>query len=322
MTSSSSLAEQILRQERRALSQAITLAESSLPSHQATAEDIIAHLTPHITHETKRIAISGAPGAGKSSFIEVFGMEAIKDYRVAVLAVDPSSRMGGGAILGDKTRMEQLANQARAYIRPSPSGLSSGGIARGTRAAITLCEAAGFNLILIETVGVGQAETAVYDLVDFFCLLLSPSSGDDLQGVKRGIMELADLIIVNKDDGDLQNHAQKTARDYANALKLIRPAHQSWMPQLITASTIEKKGIQQTRTIMEDFFASNKKHIKDKRISQNNAIFQQELIHAFQDHLMQKNNIKNDIIAMQKRIQKGTKTPYQAAQEIFAKIAK
>ena len=210
----------LLRGDRRALSRAITLVESTRPDHRDRAGRLIAAL-PDST--ALRIGLSGTPGVGKSTFIEAFGtMLTEQGLRVAVLAVDPSSTRSGGSILGDKTRMELLSRNPRAYVRPSPSSAHLGGVARRTREAIRLCEAAGHDVVLIETVGVGQSETLVAQMSDLFILLLAPAGGDELQGVKRGIMEMADLILVNKADGDLLSPARRTVADYAGALRLLR----------------------------------------------------------------------------------------------------
>src|SRR6202045_1119037 len=222
------LLRDLRRGGRRALARAITLVESSRPDHRDKAERIIEALLPE-TGKAVRIGISGPPGAGKSTFIERFGLAGIElGRRIAVLAVDPASKRGGGAILGDKTRMAELARAPEAFIRPSSAGDSRGGIARRTREAILLCEAAGFDAILVETVGVGQAETAVAEIVDMFVLILPPAAGDELQGIKRGIIELADLVLVNKADGALLDHATRAAADYGNALRLIRPSVPEW----------------------------------------------------------------------------------------------
>jgi LAO/AO transport system kinase len=207
--------------DRRALARAITLVESARPDHRAQALELLAALPKE--KQALRIGLSGTPGVGKSTFIEAFGLMLIaQGLRVAVLAVDPSSARSGGSILGDKTRMEQLARAPAAFIRPSPSNAQMGGVARRSREAVALCEAAGYDIVLIETVGVGQSETVVAQISDLFVLLLAPAGGDELQGVKRGIMEMADLILVNKADGDLAAAAQRTRADYAGALHLLR----------------------------------------------------------------------------------------------------
>ncbi len=215
------LAGRIAAGERRALARAITLVESGRADHRAQAEALLDRLGT--AREALRIGLSGTPGVGKSTLIEAFGLMLTgQGLRVAVLAVDPSSARSGGSILGDKTRMEQLARDPGAFIRPSPSQTQLGGVARRTREAVALCEAAGFDVVLIETVGVGQSETVVAEMSDLFVLLLAPAGGDELQGVKRGIMEIADLILVNKADGDLRPQAMRTCADYSGALRLLR----------------------------------------------------------------------------------------------------
>jgi LAO/AO transport system kinase len=237
------LAQGVLAGQRRALARAITLIESTRPDHRAAADALLEALLPH-TGNSVRIGISGVPGVGKSTFIESFGLHVINQgHRVAVLAVDPSSPRSGGSILGDKTRMEELSRDERAFIRPSPSGGTLGGVARRTREALLACEAAGFDVIIVETVGVGQSETAVADMVDMFLLLLVPGGGDELQGIKKGIVEIADAIIVNKADGDLAAAAQRAARDYANALHLLRPASPHWTVPVLRSSALTHHGI-------------------------------------------------------------------------------
>lgn len=239
------LAAAILSADRRALARAITLVESTRPDHRAAAADLLDRLAGH-GRQAVRLGLTGTPGVGKSTFVEGFGtMLADRGLRVAVLAVDPSSARTGGSILGDKTRMERLARHPGAYIRPSPSQTQLGGVARRTREAVALCEAAGFDLVLIETVGVGQSETVVAELADVFVLLMAPAGGDELQGVKRGIMEAADLIVVNKADGDLLPAAMRTCADYAGALRLLRPRPQDapGFPKAMTASALHAQGL-------------------------------------------------------------------------------
>ena len=238
------LAERIRAGDRRALARAITLVESTRADHRAAARRLLEAVQG--AGDAVRLGLSGAPGVGKSTFIEGFGMRLLgRGLRVAVLAVDPSSARTGGSILGDKTRMERLSREAGAFIRPSPSGGALGGVARRTREAILLCEAAGFDAILVETVGVGQSEVMVADMTDVFALLLAPGGGDDLQGVKRGVMEIADLVIVNKADGDLAPAARRTRSDYEGALKLLRsrPHDPEGYPLAMTVSAREESGL-------------------------------------------------------------------------------
>ncbi len=238
------LAGRIRAGERGALARGITLVESSRADHQEAAQALIAALLPD-TGRAIRLGLSGAPGVGKSTFTEAFGtFLTARGYKVAVLAVDPSSARSGGSILGDKTRMELLARDPNAFIRPSPSGGTLGGVARRTREAMLLVEAAGFDVVLVETVGVGQSETSVADMVDMFLLLLSPAGGDELQGIKRGIMELADLIVVNKADGDLVPAAKRAAMEYKTALRLMRPKSAHWTPTVRLASALRGEGLE------------------------------------------------------------------------------
>jgi len=238
------LAERLRAGERRALARAITLVESARADHRAQAAELLAALGT--AKQALRIGLSGTPGVGKSTFIEAFGlMLTAQGQRVAVLAVDPSSARSGGSILGDKTRMERLSRDELAFIRPSPSQTQLGGVARRTREAVALCEAAGFDVVLIETVGVGQSETVVAEMSDLFVLLLAPAGGDELQGVKRGIMEIADLILVNKADGELKSQALRTCADYAGALRLMRkrPEDPEGFPKAIAVSALETQGL-------------------------------------------------------------------------------
>ena len=239
------LAEGVVAGERRALARAITLVESARPDHRADATALIARLA-RTGREALRLGLSGTPGVGKSTFIESFGLMLVaQGLRVAVLAVDPSSSRTGGSILGDKTRMERLSRAPEAFIRPSPSQTHLGGVARRTREAVALCEAAGFDVVLIETVGVGQSETTVAEMSDLFLLLLAPAGGDELQGVKRGIMEIADLILVNKADGDLKPAATRTCADYAGALRLLRkrPEDPDGFPKAMMVSALADIGL-------------------------------------------------------------------------------
>ena len=236
------LARGLLSQDRAALARAITLVESRRTDHQAAARRLLARLMPH-TGKAQRLGITGVPGAGKSTTIEALGCNLTQaGHRVAVLAVDPSSTRTGGSILGDKTRMERLAMDQRAFIRPSPSGGELGGVARKTREAILLCEAAGFDVVIVETVGVGQSETVVADMVDLFMAVLIPGGGDELQGIKKGLIEIADLILINKADTD-PPRAERSAREYRNALHILTPAHPDWTPPVLTASGLNNAGL-------------------------------------------------------------------------------
>ncbi len=245
--------EGVLMGNRTILSQAITLIESSLDSHQKTAQNIIEKCLPYAGNSV-RIGITGVPGVGKSTFIESFGTYLTSlGKKLAVLAIDPSSERSGGSIMGDKTRMELLSSDANAFIRPSPSGGTLGGVARKTRESIILCEAAGFDTIFIETVGVGQSETAVHSMVDFFLLLMLAGAGDELQGIKRGIMEMADMIAINKADGNNIEKANLARNEYNNALHLFPPSPSGWIPTVLTCSAQKNEGIAEIWETIEHY---------------------------------------------------------------------
>lgn len=268
-------------QNKNALARAITLVESKLPEHQKLAQELLEKLAPK--NETKRIGISGTPGVGKSTFIEAFGkILTAKDLRVAVLAVDPTSQVSGGSILGDKTRMEELSRDPLAFIRPSPSGGTLGGVARRTREAMLLCEAFGFDVILVETVGVGQSETAVAQMVDCFMMLLQPGAGDDLQGIKRGILELVDMVVVTKADGAQAKVATEAVHHYQQALHILR--HDNvWHPPVLSCSSLEKKGLPEIWQAIEKFYQTQKNQITTKRATQRLSWLDQALAESLQD---------------------------------------
>jgi len=237
------LADGVLGGNRRALAQAITLIESTRDDHRVAAGDLLKRLMPHAGNSI-RLGISGVPGVGKSTFVEALGNHVIDTgHRVAVLTVDPSSAISGGSILGDKTRMELLSRRSEAYIRPTPAGRTLGGVSRRSREALILCEAAGFDVVFVETVGVGQSETRVADMTDMFVLLQLPGGGDELQGIKRGIMELADLILINKADDELQTLAERSVAEYRNALRLLHPRSVNWKVEVRTCSARDGTGI-------------------------------------------------------------------------------
>ena len=243
LAKTTALAEAILAGRRRELARAITMIESTRQDHRMIAEALMDRLLPH-SGRSFRMGISGVPGVGKSTFIEALGLHIIeRGHRVAVLTVDPSSPKSGGSILGDKTRMETLSRHKDAFIRPSPSGGTLGGVARRTHEVMVASEAAGFDVVLVETVGVGQSETAVVNLTDMFLLLIAPGGGDDLQGIKKGVVEMADLIAVNKADGDLLAAAERAQQDYSSALQLLRQQPSAWQPRVMACSAMEGTGV-------------------------------------------------------------------------------
>ena len=255
LPSTAELVEGILKGDITMLSRAVTLVESLSPDHQAVAQEVIEKCLPH-SGRSRRIGITGVPGAGKSTSIDVFGLHVLKQGgKLAVLAIDPSSERTKGSILGDKTRMERLSVHPSAFVRPSPSAGSLGGVARKTRETIVLCEAAGFNNIFVETVGVGQSETAVHSMVDFFLLLQLAGTGDELQGIKRGIMEMADGIVINKADGDNINRAQLAQAQFRSALQLFPPTASGWQPEVLTYSGYYELGIPEVWDMIDRYFA-------------------------------------------------------------------
>lgn len=318
------LADQIIARDRRALARAITLVESSRADHRAQAAQLVETLRARAPQQAIRIGLSGTPGVGKSTFIESFGMMLTgSGLRVAVLAVDPSSARSGGSILGDKTRMDQLSRDPNAFIRPSPSQTHLGGVARRTREAVALCEAAGFDVVLIETVGVGQSETVVAEMSDLFILLLAPAGGDELQGVKRGIMEMADLILVNKADGDLKPAAMRTQADYAGALRLLRkrPQDPEGFPKAMSVSALEDKGLitawEEMTTLVEWRRAHG--HFAGRRAEQAQYWFGQEVRQGLLAQL-DAPVVRADMAALGSKVALGEITPSVAAAQILAKL--
>lgn len=309
----------ILAHDRVILSQAITLVESTNPEHYDKAQAVIEQCLPH-AGKSVRIGITGVPGVGKSTFIEAFGLHLTKlGHKVAVLAIDPSSERSKGSILGDKTRMEHLSVEPNAFIRPSPSGLTLGGVARKTRETTILCEAAGFDIILVETVGVGQSETIVKSMVDFFLLLMLAGAGDELQGIKRGIMEMADALIINKADGDNLKMATAAKAQYRSALKLFPPNENGWEPTVDTCSALTHEGIENAWLTICQF----------TNLTQSNNYFykqrDEQLITTFYDwiDLSIKNNFysnektKNKISELISAVKDKKISPYQAANQLI-----
>ena len=314
----------ILAGNKMALSRAITLVESTNPEHIDKANQVIQGCLP-FANQSVRIGITGVPGVGKSTFIEVFGKYLTSiGKKVAVLAVDPSSSISHGSILGDKTRMEELVKDENAYIRPSASGESLGGVSRKTRESIILCEACGFDTILIETVGVGQSETAVHSMVDFFLLLNLAGAGDELQGIKRGIMEMADLVVINKADGDNKNKAKLAKTELNRALHLFPEKNSGWMPKTTTCSAIEKEGIDAVWETISEYFTLTKEngYFDKKRASQN----QYWLLETINEQL--KNRFYNhpEIIQLleenKKAVQNNEISPFASANLLLGKYFK
>lgn len=314
-----SLAESICRGDRVALARAITLLESSLPEHRETAAQVLERCMPNRV-PSFRVGITGSPGVGKSTFIEAFGLHAgAQGSKIAVLAVDPSSRLSRGSILGDKTRMTALSAADFAFIRPSPAGESLGGVARMTRDTILLCEAAGYDLILVETVGVGQSEMAVHSMTDFFLLLLLPGAGDELQGIKRGIVEMADLLVVNKADGERLPLAQRARGEYLNALHLFPPKENGWSPQVLTCSAAENTGIEEVWTAMQAFRSHTTANgsMEQRRRLQALAAMDEQLQNALKEQFLKHPTIKTQLPVIEQEVLSGRISPAKATQVLL-----
>jgi len=319
---SDTLLKPLLAGDRRALARAITLIESTRGDHRERADALLAEVLTHAgqkTNKSVRLGITGVPGVGKSTFIERFGLSLIEQGRsLAVLAIDPSSKRGGGSILGDKTRMEELSRHPAAFIRPSPAGATLGGVARRTREAMLLAEAAGFDTVLVETVGVGQSETAVADMVDMFIVLLLPAGGDDLQGIKRGVIELADLIVVNKADGDLKAQAQRSAADYQHALRMLRSPTAGWTPEVATASAITGDGVTQVWDVVGRFLqAVGEKGVARRRAEQARAWMWNEVGETLLAELRRHPEVKRLVPGLERDVESGRATPAAAARRML-----
>ena len=309
----------VLEQDRRMLAKTITLIESSLPAHQKLARGVIDLLLPY-TGKAVRLGITGVPGAGKSTFIESLGTMLVqKGYRVAVLAVDPSSVRSGGSILADKTRMEKLSVEEKAFIRPSPSGGTLGGVARKTKEAMLVCEAAGFDVVIVETVGAGQSEVAVASMVDFFLVLMIPGAGDELQGMKKGIMELADAVAINKADGDNVRKANLAKKQYETALHFLNPSSPNWTPPVLTCSALEKNGIDEVWETVSDY---RKKltatgELKAKREKQNIDWMWFLVKEGLGEWFYKKPYVKEMIPKIEREVEQGTTAPTTAADKLL-----
>ncbi len=309
----------VLQGDKMSLSRAITLIESTNESDRAKAEHLIQKCLGRDQHSI-RIGITGVPGVGKSTFIEAFGRQLTSlDYKVAVLTVDPSSSLSKGSILGDKTRMPQLVQEPKAFIRPTPSGTALGGVARRTREAMTLCEAAGFTIILIETVGVGQSEVAVHSMVDFFLLLQLAGAGDELQGIKRGIIEMADAVAINKADGNNIKEASKARLAFEKALHLYPPKSNGWQPRVVTCSALRNEGIVAIWELISGYVADHKKNgsFLDKRRGQNKKWFLQAVDDFLHRKFYQNKRVQKKLESLVSQVEAGKKTPYKAAAELL-----
>lgn len=317
------LSEEIIDGNTTALSQGITLIESKSVKHSEQIKSLISYCLPY-ANKSLRIGITGVPGVGKSTFIEQLGLHlANANHRVAVLAVDPTSSVSRGSILGDKTRMENLVQHPRAFIRPTASGDSLGGVARKTRESILLCEASGYDIILIETVGVGQSETAVHSMTDFFLLLKLAGAGDELQGIKRGIIEMADAIVINKADGDNIKTAKKAKVEFNRALHMYPPKSNGWVPKVKLASALQNKGIEKVWEIILSYFKTVKSNgfFDEKRNSQNKFWLTQTIEDTLKRQFYQNDKVKQEFDLILNQVQNQQMTAFEAA-EYLLKIAK
>lgn len=315
------LLEGILSRDIRMLSKAITLVESSLPLHQTEAQSLIAACLPH-SGNAFRLGITGVPGAGKSTFIEALGKHIIeRGGRLAVLAIDPSSERSKGSIMGDKTRMEVLATQPEVYIRPSPSSGTLGGVARKTREAIILCEAAGFDTIFVETVGVGQSETAVHRMVDFFLLIMLAGAGDELQGIKRGIMEMADAIVINKADGNNIQKARRAQREFANALHLFPPPSSGWAPLVKTCSSLFHTGVDEIWEMVIDYqrLVYENGYLQLRRKEQSRYWMFETIREGIYNQVFNDPEMQKELDKHEKAITEGRMTSFMAAASVLNK---
>lgn len=317
--SSKDLIKGILNSEKTALSRAITLVESTTQKHQIQAREIIEACLPYANNSI-RIGITGVPGVGKSTFIEQFGkLLTQKNHKVAVLAVDPSSTVSGGSILGDKTRMEELVREPNAFIRPSASGNSLGGVARNTREAIILCEAAGYDVILIETVGVGQSETVVHSMTDFFLLLKLAGAGDELQGIKRGIIEMADSIVINKADGDNITAAKLAKSEFNRALHLYPDKGNNWTPKTLICSALNNKGVSDIWDLIQEYKTITKEngYFQLKRNNQNKFWLLQTIESSLKSEFYNNPIIKEELKKQINAVEHNKTTPFEAAEKLI-----
>lgn len=309
----------IIEGNRTLLSKAITIIESALPAHKNLASEIIAGCLPH-TGKSIRVGITGVPGVGKSTFIEALGSYITSlDHQLAVLAIDPSSERTRGSILGDKTRMEKLSTNSKAFIRPSPSAGSLGGVARKTKETIILCEAASFDVVFVETVGVGQSETAVNSMVDFFLLLMLPGAGDELQGIKKGIMEMADALVINKSDGDNITRAKLAMQQYRNAMHLFPASLSGWIPTVEMCSSLQNTGIEDVWKGINAYQKMTREsgYFVKKRKEQEIQILHEAIRQQLTDDFFNSPNIRNQLISIRKNIIDGNESAYEAGARLL-----
>ena len=317
----SAYVEGLLRGDRVTLARAITVIESDLPSDMELAKQILDSILPH-TGDSYRVGITGVPGAGKSTFIDALGMHLVRDLdeKVAVLSVDPSSPISGGSILGDKTRMERLSNEESAFIRPSPSRGHLGGVARRTRETILLCEAAGYRNVFVETVGVGQSETAVRSMTDFFLLLMIPGAGDELQGIKRGIIEMLDGMAINKADGDNTSRANRARVEYASALHLFPPSPDGWVPRVLTCSSLHNQGIEDVWRMIRDHreHQATHGHFETRRRKQSLQWMRELVSLGLEDLFRTHDGVRDRMPHVEKAVADGSVSSFTAAHELLS----
>ncbi len=309
----------ILQGNRRAIAKAITLLESTRPESFEQGQELLESLLPH-AGQALRIGITGVPGVGKSTFIEAIGLFLIElGHRVAVLAIDPSSQLTGGSIMGDKTRMNELAQHPHAFIRPSPSSGILGGVARKTRETMLICEAAGYDVVIVETVGVGQSETIVASMVDLFLLLMLPNAGDELQGIKKGVLELADLVVINKSDGKQETLAKTAQSEYRKALHLLPSSKNSWTPQILRCSALEKRGMDKIWDSVKSFSKAlqNSGEWEKQRRKQTGkwmwSLVEEGLLTNFRNHP----DLQKQIPELEKEVESGKMLPTTAARKLL-----
>lgn len=303
----------------RSLAKAITLVESRSPDHSLAATTLLDELLPD-SGKAIRVGISGVPGVGKSTFIEAFGLYLIsRGHKVAVLAVDPTSQLSGGSILGDKTRMEELSREKAAFIRPSPSGDTLGGVARKTRETMLICEAAGYDVVLVETVGVGQSEITVASMVDFFLLLQLPGAGDELQGIKKGVMEIADAILINKADGDNRSRAELAGQQYVNALHILQPKSLNWQVPVLMCSALKGQGVAEVWEMIEGFRQAMAKsgELQEKRRRQNNDWMWALLMDGLKEMFLGDKNVAGLLAGVKQAVAEEVTTPSAAARRLL-----